>query len=81
MNNFENDEPSQIIKPKPKVLQEDDEKFAKIEAIHPTVQISPSLTKSDGQTKKVQAGVKAKPYASSQNLKFEINEESESHEN
>ena len=76
-NNFENDEPSQTIKPKPKVLQEDDEKFAKIEAIHPTVQVSSSLTKSDGQIKDVQAGVKAKPDTRSQNLNFEINEESD----
>ena len=77
-NIFENDEPSQTIKPKPKVLQEDDEKFAKIEAIHPTVQVSSSLTKSEDQSKQVQAGVKAKPDASSQNLSFEINDESHS---
>ena len=58
-------------------MQEDDEKFAKIEAIHPTVQVNSSLTKSDGQIKEVQAGVKAKPDAGSQNLNFEINEESD----
>ena len=58
-------------------MQEDDEKFAKIEAIHPTVQVNSQLTKSDGQIKDVQAGVKAKTDARSQNLNFEINEESD----
>ena len=58
-------------------MQEDDEKFAKIEAIHPTVQVNSQLTKSDGQIKDVQAGVKAKTDARSQNFNFEINEESD----